>query len=180
MQWGTGWGYRQISSHGKLLADIINRKLIYESRTKWKLGWIDDNQVQCITSPGKSEHTLTPLSATGGIKLVSIKVNSTTALNIEYRTRSGVDKETCSEGLLFYVANAAKPTLQVPYRVLDPHTKKGKGCGPQNGPGANGPLSSAAMDFSKGEKSIQLPEYGVKVEVSSGSAGTYKFTVEKK
>jgi hypothetical protein len=152
----------------------------YDARTKWKLGWIDDNQVQCVTSTGKSEHTLTPLSATGGIKLVSIKLNSTTALNIEYRTRSGVDTGTCSEGLLFYTANAARPTLQVPYQVLDPHANKGKGCGPQSGPGANGPLSSAAMDFNKGEKTILLPQYGVKVEVSSGSANSYKFTVEKK
>jgi hypothetical protein len=154
--------------------------LIYELRTKWKLGWIDDNQVQCVTSAGKSEHTLTPLSVTGGIKLVSVKLNSTTALNIEYRTRSGVDKETCSEGLLFYLANAAKATLQVPYLVLDPHANKGRGCGPQNGPGANGPLSSAAMDFSKGDKTITFSQYGVKVEVSSGSGSSYKFTVEKK
>jgi hypothetical protein len=154
--------------------------LIYEARTKWKLGWINDNQVQCVSSPGKSEHTLTPLSTTGGIKLVSIKLNSTTALNIEYRKRSGVDRGTCSEGLLFYTANAAKPTLQIPYLVIDPHAKKGKGCGPQSGPGANGPLSSAAMDFSKGEKSILLSQYGVKVEVSSGSGDSYKFTVEKR
>jgi hypothetical protein len=154
--------------------------LIYEARTKWKLGWINDDQVQCVSSTGKSEHTLTPLSVTGGTKLVSIKLNSTTVLNIEYRTRSGVDKGTCSEGLLFYTANAAKPTLQVPVLVLDPHANKGKGCGPQTGPAGNGPLSSAAMDFTKGEKSILLPQYGVKVEVSSGSQDTYKFTVEKK
>jgi hypothetical protein len=150
------------------------------ARTKWKLGWIDDNQVQCVTSNGKSEHTLTPLSVTGGMKLVSIKLNSTTALNIEYRTRSGVDGGTCSEGLLFYTANAAKATLQAPYRVLDPHATKGRGCGPQSGPGANGPLSSAAMDFRKGEKAILLPQYGVKVEVTSGSADSYEFTLEKK
>jgi hypothetical protein len=154
--------------------------LIYEARTKWKLGWIDDNQVQCVTSKGKSEHTLTPLSVTGGTKLVSIKLSATTALNIEYRSRSGVDKGTCSEGLLFYTVNAAKATLQAPVQVLDPHAKRGKGCGPQSGPGANGPLSSAAMDFSKGEKSILLSQYGVKVEVSSGSADSYKFTVERR
>jgi hypothetical protein len=152
----------------------------YEARTKWKLGWIDDNQVQCVTSTGKSEHTLTPLSATGGMKLVSIKLNSTTVLNIEYRTRSGVDSETCSEGLLFYTANAAKATLKAPYLVLDPHTNKVRGCGPQSGPGANGPLSSAAMDFRKGEKIIQLSPYGVKVEVSSASGSSYKFIVEKR
>jgi hypothetical protein len=144
------------------------------------LGWIDDDQVQCVMSKGKSEHTLTPLSVAGGMKLVSIKLSSTTALNIEYRTRSGVDKESCSEGLLFYTANAAKATLHAPYVVLDPHANKGKGCGPQLGPGANGPLSSAAMDFSKGEKSISLPRYGVKVEVSSASGKSYKFTVEKR
>ena len=182
MRWGIGWERRQISLLGELCVFLYSDdwRLIYEARTKWKLGWIDDKQVRCVTSTGKSEHTLTPLSVTGGMKLVSIKLNSTTALNIEYRTRSGVDKGTCSEGLLFYTVNAAKATLKIPVQVLDPHVNKGRGCGPQNGPGANGPLSSAAMDFSKGEKSIQLSQYGVKVEVSSGSADSYKFSVEKK
>jgi hypothetical protein len=115
------------------------------------------------------------LSATGGAKLVTIIINPTTTLNIEYRTRSGVDKKTCSEGLLFYVVNAAKGTGQGPYVVVDPHSDKGKGCSPQSGP-----LSSAAMDFAKGEKDINLPQFGVRVQVSSAKDGTYRFSVEKK
>jgi hypothetical protein len=130
--------------------------------------------VSCISEPGTTEHFLTPLSSIGGNKLVTIKVSQTTTLNIEYRAKSGVDKRSCSEGLLLYLVDAAKSTGQGPYKAIDPRSIKGKGCNAQSGP-----LSGAAMDFSKGEKDIDLPEYGVKVTVSSASGGSYRFSVKK-
>jgi hypothetical protein len=48
-----------------------------------------------VSSPGTSEHTLTPLGTPGGVKMVAIKLNATTALNIELRTKAGLDADTC-------------------------------------------------------------------------------------
>ena len=139
---------------------------------KWLLGWIDDNQVSCITTPGTSTHTLSPLSVKGGIKMVAVKLNASTLLAIELRTKSGVDSGACSEGLLFYTVAADKSSGRGCLVVHDPRPVKATGCQSKGGP-----LTSAAMNFAKGEKEINLPSLGVNVKITGAASGSYQFTV---
>jgi hypothetical protein len=141
---------------------------------KWKLGWIDDDQVSCVSASGSSEHTIAPLETPGGVKMISIKLNDTTALNMELRTKAGVDVDTCSQGLLFYTVNTALSSGRGPLAVIDPRSKKSWGCNPSRG----GPLTGAAIDYSKGEKEVSLPQYGVKVDITGINGGTYKVNVQ--
>src|ERR1700749_4293517 len=86
---------------------------------KWKLSWIDDNQVRCIADPGISRHLITPLEKPGGVKMVTVRLNGTAALAIELRTKRGLDRESCSEGLLVYTIKTAGPSGSGPIRVID-------------------------------------------------------------
>lgn len=74
---------------------------------KWKLGWLDASQVDCVPS-GSSLHTLQPLSATplrggtGGTRLAVVRTGSGSAIAVEARGSAGNDGETCTEGVLVY------------------------------------------------------------------------------
>jgi hypothetical protein len=157
-----------------LLANVLT---IYHSDFfgwhKWKLSWIDDSQVSCIDTSGTSHHTLSPLSATGGTKIVAVKLNETSVLAMELRTKQGLDASTCSEGLLLYIVDVTKNTGQGPIVVLDPRTIKASACSQSNG----GQLTSAAMNAAKGETDIVLPELGVKVRTEV-QGDNYKLSVD--
>jgi hypothetical protein len=145
----------------------------YYGWEKWKLGWIDDNQVSCVSGPGTLEHTLTPLGSPGGVKVVVIKLNATMALNIVLRTQAGLDADTCSQGLLFYTVGVNVPSGKGPIRVVD--TANGKGCSA----GRGGKLSGAAQDFRKGVKMVGLAQCGISVKVNGLQGENYKLTVSK-
>jgi hypothetical protein len=145
---------------------------------KWKLSWLDDTQVSCIATPSVSRHILAPLGTHGGTKLLAVKLNDTAVLAVELRTRQGLDGDACSEGLLFYIVNVARGSGYGPIHVLDPREATGGG---KSKPGCNlwkgGPLTSAAMDFTRGEGRIQLQQYGVGVQVDGMRNGEYMLTV---
>jgi hypothetical protein len=126
-----------------------------------------------VSSPGTSEHTLTPLGTPGGVKMVAIKLNATTALNIELRTKAGLDADTCWQVLLFYTVGINIPSSKGPIRVVDP--VKGRGYSQ----GAGGKLLGAAQDLRRGAKTVNLAQYGVSVKVNGLQGGNYKLTVSK-
>jgi len=75
---------------------------------KFILGWFDENQVNCLTtSNSESMHLITPIgSKSSGTKMVTFKLSSTTALVIESRRISTLDKINSSEeGVLVYKVN---------------------------------------------------------------------------
>jgi M6 family metalloprotease-like protein len=139
---------------------------------KWLLGWIDDDQVNCITASGTSQHTLSPLGVKGGNKMVAVKLSATTLLAIELRTKVNLDAGTCSEGLLFYTVSPDKGSGRGCVVVQDPRPRKARACGSRGGP-----LSAAAMNFAKGERDINLPEFGVSVKITGAANSNYQFTV---
>jgi hypothetical protein len=144
---------------------------------KWKLDWIDDSQVRCVADPGRSRHMITPLEIEGGVKMVVVRLNSTTALAIELRNAVELDRAACSEGLLFYTVHTDIPSGKGPIRVLDPkHRLLGRGCEPNRG----GPLTSAAISQldAFGGWPIELPEYGVKVWIEVKLGDNYIISVQ--
>jgi hypothetical protein len=141
---------------------------------KWKLGWIDDDQVSCVTARGDSQHIITPLEIPGGVKLISIKLNDTTALNMELRTNSGVDTDTCSQGLLFYTIDTTKSSGRGPLLVLDALSEKQRTCEASRG----GRLSDAAINFSDGMGEMRLPQFGVRVRIIDIEGGNYRVKLQ--
>ena len=76
---------------------------------KWRLGWIDDEQVREF-GPGESgEVTLSPVETPGGIKLVNLPLDSENGYIAEYRAPVGMDAELGRDGVILYRISAAIP-----------------------------------------------------------------------
>ncbi|MGO4461711.1 M6 family metalloprotease domain-containing protein [Streptomyces sp. M-16] len=95
---------------------------------KWKLGWLDPSQVDCVRS-GTSLHTLQPLSeapplgGTGGTRLAVIRTGPGSAIAVEARGSSGNDRDTCTEGVLVYRVRNEAASGGGPIEVLDGHPR---------------------------------------------------------
>ncbi|WP_455351217.1 M6 family metalloprotease domain-containing protein [Streptomyces sp. SYSU K217416] len=94
---------------------------------KWKLGWLDGNQISCASVPGVSDHVLTPLATKGGTKLAFIPVSETAGYAVEVRTRAGNDEAVCKPGVLIYRVDSDIDTGQGPITVSDSEAESG-GC----------------------------------------------------
>lgn len=109
---------------------------------KWKLGWLDDDQVACVSAPGTTEHLLTPLPEHGGGKLVFIPIDAKSGYAVELRTPGGNDEEVCKSGVLVYKVDADVDTGHGPINVVD-STKDSGGC--TRSPNVHAELSDAAF-----------------------------------
>ncbi len=93
---------------------------------KWKLGWLDASQVDCVQS-GSSLHTLQPLAqappsgGTGGTRLAVIRTGPGSAIAVEARGSAGNDGDTCTEGVLVYRVRNEASSGGGPIEVLDAH-----------------------------------------------------------
>ncbi|MEV0411063.1 M6 family metalloprotease domain-containing protein [Streptomyces sp. NPDC050448] len=93
---------------------------------KWKLGWLDASQVDCVQS-GSSLHTLLPLAqapvagSTGGTRLAVIRTGPGSAIAVEARGSAGNDGDTCMEGVLVYRVRNEAASGGGPIEVLDGH-----------------------------------------------------------
>ncbi|MEU3607609.1 M6 family metalloprotease domain-containing protein [Streptomyces sp. NPDC035033] len=94
---------------------------------KWKLGWLDNDQVRCASTPGTSEHLLTPLALAGGPKLVFVPLTDTSGYAVEVRTREGNDEAVCEPGVLVYRVESDVDTGHGPVTVSDSDRASG-GC----------------------------------------------------
>ncbi|MFF2570353.1 M6 family metalloprotease domain-containing protein [Streptomyces sp. NPDC058084] len=86
---------------------------------KWKLGWLDNDQVGCAAKTGDFEYTLTPLATTGGPKLAFVPLSGTSGYAIEARTREGNDEAVCKPGVLVYRVDTDVDTGHGPVTVTD-------------------------------------------------------------
>ncbi|MFE2149557.1 M6 family metalloprotease domain-containing protein [Streptomyces lavendulae] len=95
---------------------------------KWKLGWLDPSQVDCVRS-GTSLHTLQPLSeapprgGVGGTRLAVIRTGPGSAIAVEARGSSGNDGDICTEGVLVYRVRNEAVSGGGPIEVLDGHPR---------------------------------------------------------
>ncbi len=94
---------------------------------KWKLGWLDRQEVTCVTGDGTSRFTLEPLSAslaTAGLtgkRLAVLRTGEDRAIAIEVRDSGGLDRASCSQGLLVYRVRSGSASGGGPVEVLDAH-----------------------------------------------------------
>ncbi|MEU6706778.1 M6 family metalloprotease domain-containing protein [Streptomyces wuyuanensis] len=98
---------------------------------KWKLGWLDQGQVRCVTGPADRVLTLEPLAAAvapgrpAGTRLAVVRTGQNSALAIEARGATGNDRDTCKEGVLLYRVRNEEASGAGPVEVIDTHPKSG-------------------------------------------------------
>ena len=88
---------------------------------KWKLGWLDQEQVGCISRTGTTYHDLSPDEVVGGTKLLVVRTGPDEALAVEARTATGNDSTACGQGVLLYDVRSDRESGDGPIDVLDGH-----------------------------------------------------------
>ncbi|MEU8774742.1 M6 family metalloprotease domain-containing protein [Streptomyces sp. NPDC048606] len=94
---------------------------------KWKLGWLDGNQISCASAPGISDHVLSPLAVAGGTKLAFVPTSESAGIAVEVRTLAGNDEAVCKPGVLIYKVDSDVDTGHGPVTVSDSAVASG-GC----------------------------------------------------
>ncbi|MEU1330227.1 M6 family metalloprotease domain-containing protein [Streptomyces sp. NPDC005865] len=141
---------------------------------KWKLGWLDDDQVSCAASSGTTEHVLSPLSRTGGTKLAFAPLDEKAGFAIEARTEGGNDEAVCKPGVLIYRVDAEVDTGHGPVTVSDSKPDSG-GC--THRPNVHAELSDAT--YGVGETFTDR-KTGIRVTVAGvNDAGEYRVHVTR-
>jgi hypothetical protein len=94
---------------------------------KWKLDWITDDQVSCVSNNlnGTVTQLLSPIGdAAKNTKMVVINISSTTALAIEVRRKSPFeDLKPSDEGVIVYRVDTTKSQGKGPYTIISNPTK---------------------------------------------------------
>ncbi|NJQ02485.1 M6 family metalloprotease domain-containing protein [Streptomyces zingiberis] len=145
---------------------------------KWKLGWLDRGEIDCVREPGRSAHLLVPVSAPAGRnapagpRLIVVRTGLTRALAVEARAATGNDAATCTEGVLVYRVHSETPSAEGPVEVLDGHPRSGACWEASVYP----ELADAPLGV--GER-LRDPESGVSVEVlGTDTSGRWTVRVE--
>ena len=143
---------------------------------KWKLGWLNDDEVDCVASDGVTEHTLTANAAAPdgtGKKLVAIRTGQNTTLVAELRAPVGVDSlaggntaRYCeSGGVLLYTVDTTKRNGLGVYNVLDAMPgSTGWGCNDEKS------ISTLGSGQRRGPSHFEVPSLGVTFDVTSMNA----------
>ncbi|MEU7279152.1 M6 family metalloprotease domain-containing protein [Streptomyces sp. NPDC045431] len=143
---------------------------------KWKLGWLDNDQVRCAAAPGSRVYDLAPLPLRGdGTKLAVIPLTEETGYAVEVRTRDGNDEAVCEPGVLIYHVRSDVNTGEGPVTVLDSDRDSG-GC--TRRPNVHAELSDAP--FRPGESFVDR-ENGIRITVLAENrrSGTYRIRVTR-
>ena len=182
---GTGGTFR-FMGQWDLMGNISGNAPDYIAWNKWKLGWLNDDEVDCIASDGVTEHTLTAnaLPPDGASKkLVAIRTGQNTTLVAELRAPLGVDSVAggntaryCESGgvLLYTVDTTLRNGLGV-YKVLDAMPgSTGWGCSDETS------ISTMGRGQIRGPSHFEVPELGVTFDLTQlspdGTQATLKVT----
>ncbi|NXY97311.1 M6 family metalloprotease domain-containing protein [Streptomyces sp. BR123] len=85
----------------------------------WKLGWITDSQVSCLSANGTYSTNLNGVEYGGsGYKLAVIKTSATTAYVAESRKAANNDSGACATGVLIYKIDTSVASGSGPVRVV--------------------------------------------------------------
>lgn len=155
-----------------LMGDIGGPGRDFFAWDKYRLGWLSDASVDCVSSRGTSDHILTPLETKGGVKAVVVAKSKTTALVLEVRTTANIDHRVCAPGVLMYTVDTGVPSGEGPVRVLDANPGTG-GCG-----GENGELNDGTLSLTRGKSEFVVPGWGITVRLVSKVGGKYKVRVK--
>lgn len=141
---------------------------------KWKLGWLDNNQISCASKPGTTDRILGPLATRGGPKLAFVPLSAESGYAVEVRTQAGNDGAVCRPGVLIYKVRSDVDTGQGPISVAD-STKGSRGC--TRSPNVQAELSDAP--FQPGQ-TFADPIDGIRISVvDKDSKGNYRVRITR-
>jgi len=86
---------------------------------RWKLDWLDPNQVACLSARGTRVTTVSPVEQAGGTKALIVRRGSH-AYVAEVRQRKAEDSGICRPGVLLYAIDLSRPPKRGAIRVLAP------------------------------------------------------------
>lgn len=164
VEWAGGWDTMSMAG----ISDLLGWH-------KWKLGWLGNDQVDCVGSGGTSEHLLKPVGSPDGARIAVARTGPSRAVVAEARTRTGLDKDICSEGVLLYTVDSSVPTGEGPVRIADsrPYSGGGRDCADRS-PAALAELGDAP--FEPGRSRTFAGGVSVKVEDSGSGSYTVRIT----
>uniref|UniRef100_A0A8H7N741 Peptidase M6-like domain-containing protein n=1 Tax=Bionectria ochroleuca TaxID=29856 RepID=A0A8H7N741_BIOOC len=167
------WGYQTLnheSGHAMCLPDYYPYA---DGSDTHELGWIKDENVDCVSAKGTTQHTLTPIEVKGGTNAVVIVLSQTTAVVAEARAAEGLDSSICASGVLLYTIDTTVASGSGPIRVIDTKPSSG-GC-------SGNELNDAPLSLGQTQKpydSYEIPGLGINVKLTSETGGEYGITVE--
>lgn len=164
VEWAGGWDPMSMAG----ISDLIGWH-------KWKLGWIGNDQVDCVRPGGTSTHSLQPVGSPDGARIAVARTGRNSAVVAEARTRTGLDEDICAEGVLLYTVDSSVPTGRGPVRVRDsrPSSGGGKACADRS------PVQLAELGdapFRPGESHTFPGGVTVRVDDASGDGYTVRIT----
>ncbi|MFF4230935.1 M6 family metalloprotease domain-containing protein [Streptomyces sp. NPDC001820] len=141
---------------------------------KWKLGWLDADQIGCASAPGTTEYALTPLAIAGGPKMAIVPLTKNGGYAVEVRTRAGNDEAVCQPGVLIYRVQSDVDTGQGPVAISDSARNSG-GC--TRRPNVHAELSDAP--YQPGQSFVDQ-QNGIRIAViQEDGEGTYRVRVTR-
>jgi M6 family metalloprotease-like protein len=129
---------------------------------KWRLGWIDDDQV-AVVLPGSrpTVHTLDPVEVPGGTKLVVLPVSDHEAYLAECRRPLLHDAQATDQGVLVYRVDTTERGGRGTVKVIRP----------QGGSFGPGDLDRACFRADQpGRSRFVDPEWGITITVQAHAA----------
>ena len=182
---GTGGTFRYMGQWD-MMGNISGNAPDYIAWNKWKLGWLNDNEVDCVATDGVTEHTLSANALTpdgASKKLVAIRTGQHTTLVAELRAPLGVDSVAggntaryCESGgiLLYTVDSTLRNGLGV-YKVLDAMPGSTTwGCSDETS------ISTMGRGQGRGPSHFEVPDLGVTFDLTDinadGTRATLKVT----
>ena len=180
---GSGGTFRYMGQWD-MMGNISGNAPDYIAWNKWKLGWLNDDEVDCVASDGVTEHTLSANALTPdgtSKKLVAIRTGQNTTLVAELRAPLGVDSiaggntaRYCESGgiLLYTVDSTLRNGLGV-YKVLDAMPgSTGWGCSDETS------ISTMGRGQGRGPSHFEVPELGVTFDLTRISADGTRATLK--
>jgi M6 family metalloprotease-like protein len=126
---------------------------------RWMLGWVDDDQVYCLTE-GELTVDLSPIELQQGLKAVVVPTGATTGVVIESRRALGVDSGMQKEGVVVYTVDSTIGSGQGPIKIVSN----------ESSPFYNAPLANG--------ESIVSGNVSIEVTSATSEGDTVKVTVQ--
>ncbi|TVL92500.1 M6 family metalloprotease domain-containing protein [Streptomyces sp. SAJ15] len=132
----------------------------------WKLGWITDGQVSCLSTSGTYATKLNGVEHGGdGYKVAVIKTSGTTAYVAESRKAAGNDSKACATGVLIYKIDTSVASGDGPVRVV-------------TNPKAAAPAGNCAtLDMQTWKPGQTFQDDTARIRIHVNSSGAYDDTV---
>lgn len=140
---------------------------------KWTLGWLNDDQVDCILGRASTQAVLAPIESRPGQassqkRIAVLPRSNTTALVFERRAKMLLDGKICAEGILMYTVDTSIDSGSRPIRVIDTSPGSG-GCSNEGSMVGGSELTDAPLPLTGTEESFEVPDWSVRVTIIGNS-----------